>query len=375
MKESYETANEFPEEQVHTAIQVGIARGEVEKKQNQKHTTVNKKRTFVYVVGSVVAIFVILLGFSSQSPTLASSLSKIPIIGSVFGDSDLIGLQQAQEKELTIQIGETKTINGISVILEEVLYDQNNITIGLKMESERELDDEYFGSGMDFTIDGKEPSGSSGSYGEEVLSSTSRTAIETITVSGEMPNEFDLGLLLQGDNGEKWYFSTPITQVKDIKKIPVQHTEIIDGIKLDVTEFSYGDSGASVSFKSSEDATLADDGLSRASNIEFTLEDQDGNKIKIIPINKIHYLEAADDYVKVHTKDGYFLKNKTMSHFEQVLDTQHFVRSHRSYIINIQQITRIDPYEKDNHVAILRSGAKVPVSRSGYGKLRQVLGL
>src|SRR5215471_15702035 len=100
-----------------------------------------------------------------------------------------------------------------------------------------------------------------------------------------------------------------------------------------------------------------------------------GSKIKIIPVQDVFYLEAADDYVKIHTKEGYFLKNKTMNHFEQVLDKQHFVRSHRSYIINIQQITRIDPYEKDNHVAILRSGIKVPVSRGGYGKLKQVLGL
>jgi len=102
---------------------------------------------------------------------------------------------------------------------------------------------------------------------------------------------------------------------------------------------------------------------------------KNGSKIKIIPVQDVFYLEAADDYVKIHTKEGYFLKNKTMNHFEQVLDTQHFVRSHRSYIINIQQITRIDPYEKDNHVAILRSGAQVPVSRNGYVKLRQVLGL
>src|SRR6185295_14602907 len=100
-----------------------------------------------------------------------------------------------------------------------------------------------------------------------------------------------------------------------------------------------------------------------------------GSKIKIIPVHDVLYLEAADDYVKIHTKEGYFLKNKTMSHFEQVLDPQQFVRSHRSYIINVQQITRIDPYEKDNHIAILRSGAKVPVSRSGYGKLKEVLGL
>ena len=102
---------------------------------------------------------------------------------------------------------------------------------------------------------------------------------------------------------------------------------------------------------------------------------KNGSKIKIIPVHDVHYLEAADDYVKVHTGEGYFLKNKTMSHFEQVLDGQQFVRSHRSYIVNVQQITRIDPYEKDNHVAVLRSGAKVPVSRSGYVKLRGVLGL
>ena len=102
---------------------------------------------------------------------------------------------------------------------------------------------------------------------------------------------------------------------------------------------------------------------------------KDGSNIKIIPVQDILYLEAADDFVKVFTKEGYFLKNKTMSHFEQVLDPSQFVRSHRSYIINLQQITRIDPYEKDNHVAILRSGAKVPVSRTGYPKLKAILGL
>ena len=102
---------------------------------------------------------------------------------------------------------------------------------------------------------------------------------------------------------------------------------------------------------------------------------KDGSKIKIIPIQDVHYLEAADDFVKVFTKEGYFLKNKTMGHFEQVLDPSQFVRSHRSYIVNLQQITRIDPYEKDNHVAILRSGAKVPVSRTGYPKLKSIFGL
>jgi two-component system, LytTR family, response regulator len=98
-------------------------------------------------------------------------------------------------------------------------------------------------------------------------------------------------------------------------------------------------------------------------------------KIKIIPIEDIHYLEAADDYVKIHTHNGAFLKNRTMGYFEKVLDPNRFVRTHRSYIINIQQVTRIDPYEKDSHLCVLSSGAQVPVSKAGYVKLRAVLGL
>jgi two-component system LytT family response regulator len=100
-----------------------------------------------------------------------------------------------------------------------------------------------------------------------------------------------------------------------------------------------------------------------------------GSKIKIIPVQDIFYLEAADDFVKIYTAEGSFLKNKTMSFFEQTLDIQHFVRTHRSYIINVQQVTRIDVNEKDSHLALLKMGAKIPVSRSGYAKLKTVLGL
>lgn len=102
---------------------------------------------------------------------------------------------------------------------------------------------------------------------------------------------------------------------------------------------------------------------------------KNGSKIKIIPVQEVHYLEAADDFVKVFTKEGYYLKNKTMSFFESFLPAEMFVRCHRSYIVNIQEITRIDPYEKDGHVAVLKSGAKINISRNGYGKLREVLGL
>ncbi|MBD0286783.1 MAG: LytTR family transcriptional regulator DNA-binding domain-containing protein, partial [Flavisolibacter sp.] len=100
-----------------------------------------------------------------------------------------------------------------------------------------------------------------------------------------------------------------------------------------------------------------------------------GSHIKIIPVQEVLYLEAADDYVKVHTKEGSFLKNQTMGHYERILNTDQFVRCHRSFIINVQNITRIDPYEKDSHVAVLKTGEKIPVSKSGLVRLKQVLGL
>ena len=102
---------------------------------------------------------------------------------------------------------------------------------------------------------------------------------------------------------------------------------------------------------------------------------KDNGKIRIIPVSQIQYLEAADDYVKIHTAEGVFLKNKTMGYFEEALEAQNFIRIHRSYIINVQLITRIDPYEKENHLAILSIGAKLPVSKAGYAKLKQVLGI
>jgi len=102
---------------------------------------------------------------------------------------------------------------------------------------------------------------------------------------------------------------------------------------------------------------------------------KDGSKIKIIPVSQIQYLEAADDYVKIFTAEGSFLKKKTMGYFEQSLQEFQFVRVHRSYIVNTQLITRIDAYEKDNHLLLLSTGAKLPLSKAGYARLKEVLGI
>jgi len=100
-----------------------------------------------------------------------------------------------------------------------------------------------------------------------------------------------------------------------------------------------------------------------------------GQNIVVVPIQKIHYFEAFDDYLKIHTAEGFYLKKKTMSYYEQTLDALQFVRVHRSYLLNVQELTRIEPMEKDNHVALLKSGVRVPLSQSGFARLKSVLGI
>lgn len=102
---------------------------------------------------------------------------------------------------------------------------------------------------------------------------------------------------------------------------------------------------------------------------------KDGSKIKIIPVAQLQYIEAADDYVKLVTADGMFLKNKTMSYYETALAPQHFIRIHRSYLVNSQLITRIDVYEKEGHIVTLKTGQTLPVSKSGYVNLKEQFGI
>jgi two-component system, LytTR family, response regulator len=102
---------------------------------------------------------------------------------------------------------------------------------------------------------------------------------------------------------------------------------------------------------------------------------KEGGNIRIIPVNDIQYLEAYDDYVKIFTAKEMFLKKKTMSFYENSLDGNQFVRVHRSYIVQVSHLTRIEPLEKDTHVALLKSGVRIPLSKTGYVKLKTVLGM
>lgn len=101
---------------------------------------------------------------------------------------------------------------------------------------------------------------------------------------------------------------------------------------------------------------------------------KDGTEIKIIPTAEVIYLEAYDDYVKIFTSNGMHLKKKTMSYYEQMLPKSDFIRIHRSFIIRISELSKIEQLDKNKYIAILRNAKQVPISRNVYGDLREKLG-
>jgi two-component system LytT family response regulator len=98
-----------------------------------------------------------------------------------------------------------------------------------------------------------------------------------------------------------------------------------------------------------------------------------GARIHIISTLDIVYLEAQDDFVMIHTSGKRYLKQQTMKFYEAHLDPLEFIRTHRSYMVAIDKIVRLEPYEKESYRLFLETGNHIPVSKSGYKKLKSVL--
>lgn len=101
---------------------------------------------------------------------------------------------------------------------------------------------------------------------------------------------------------------------------------------------------------------------------------KDGPRVHIIPLDKLDYVEAQDDYVALHSGGKSYLKQQPIASLESALDPARFVRIHRSAIVNLERIARIEPYGKESRIAVLEDGARLPISRSGYARLMEAMG-
>jgi two-component system LytT family response regulator len=100
---------------------------------------------------------------------------------------------------------------------------------------------------------------------------------------------------------------------------------------------------------------------------------KDGAKVTVIPVDQVDYLEAQDDYVEIHAQGKAWLKNEALADLAGGLDPARFVRVHRSFVLNLERLARLEPYGKDSRVAILHDGRQLPVSRAGYTRLRELM--
>lgn len=100
-----------------------------------------------------------------------------------------------------------------------------------------------------------------------------------------------------------------------------------------------------------------------------------GTKIHVVLVSEIFYLQADGDYVQIFTATGKYLKEQTMKFFEEHLPENQFVRVHRSVIVNVEMISRIELYEKQNQLLTLKNGQQIKTSPAGYKALRMALNL
>jgi two-component system LytT family response regulator len=100
---------------------------------------------------------------------------------------------------------------------------------------------------------------------------------------------------------------------------------------------------------------------------------KEGGAIDVVPVQRIDYIEAQDDYVHVFTRGEKRVKQQTLTELEQLLDPTRFVRVHRGYIVNLESLARVEPYAKDSRVVVLKDGTRIPVSRAGFERLKALL--
>jgi two-component system, LytTR family, response regulator len=98
-----------------------------------------------------------------------------------------------------------------------------------------------------------------------------------------------------------------------------------------------------------------------------------GPKVHVIPAERLDFAEAQDDYVSLRSEGKSYLKQQTLSDLESSLDASRFVRIHRSYLLNLDRLARIDTEGGEPKAVVLHDGTRLPLSRSGYGRLKGLL--
>ena len=236
-------------------------------------------------------------------------------------------------------------------------------------EPARSLVREYLKDFKEFEILGE------ASNGFEGVQMINELKPEIIFLDIQMPKLTGFEILELIEENPKIIFSTAFDQyaIKAFEKNaidyllkPYSKERFAQAIKRIVESSSKDSNAQELSAKISDSTDNSDEILNR-------IAIRTGTQIKVIPVDEISYFESDDDYVRIHSNGSEYLKEKTMKFFEHHLDSSQFIRIHRSYILNVNELDRIERYEKDSYLAILKDGSKLKVSSNGYKTLKNNL--
>ena len=221
----------------------------------------------------------ILVGSTAISPAMANFVSQIPLIGSIFSQSDDKGLVQVSETGLAQVIGETKTVNGKSLTIDELFYDGTRFTFSYSFVSDVPITDNYLKPS--WTIDGQQYASGMGRDEEVVISPTERTGIYDLVHYQEetvpLKEKFELGLWFEGEGGEKWDFHIPVVK-QEVRQIAIDEVQQLEDpyLKLIVTSIESGPGGMLLNYKveSPYDQYMG-------SFVRFEVFDVNGNEYKM----------------------------------------------------------------------------------------------
>lgn len=254
----------------------------IDKKQSHQ---MNKQSTFKkwsYLIGAAVLAFGFLVASATVSPVMAQVVSSIPLIGQIYKSLGDTGLKNVSEAGVTEFSGESKTINGITVTLGEVYYDDARATASFSIDSEEPITLDYFN--IKHNYKGVMPGSNYGITTDE-SSPTNWAGIIYINYYSFNPNTLELGITFEGKQGEVFEFTKEVVKAKYENKIDIAKSQQIDNLKYEIHDIKWGTPGFLISYNADYEEINPTDSIieyAREVIIEFEVVDSSNKRLKEI---------------------------------------------------------------------------------------------
>lgn len=247
----------------------------IDKKQSHQMRKQPTRKKWGYSIGAAVLAFGLLVASATVSPVMAQVVSSIPLIGQIYKNLGDIGLKNVSEAGLSEFSGESKTINGITITLGEVYYDDARVTASFSVDSEKSITSDYFN--IDHNYKGGMPLSNYGIKTDE-SSPTNWTGILRINYYSFNPDTLELGITFEGKQGELFEFTKEVVKAQYENKIDIAKSQQIDNLKYEIHDIKWGTPGVLIAY----DAQYMEGDYGTSVIIEFDVVDSSNRRLKEI---------------------------------------------------------------------------------------------